>query len=47
VYYRNADPATYELCDLVCGQIQKRYARRAHVPRLFAQTAARARRPRR
>lgn len=47
VYYRIADPATYELCDLVCGQIQKRYVRRAHLPKLFAQTTARARRSRR
>ena len=42
VYYRIADPATYELCDLVCGQIQKRFAARAHVQKLFAQTTARA-----
>ncbi|MDK2123709.1 ArsR/SmtB family transcription factor [Parachitinimonas caeni] len=26
VFYRVADPATYELCDLVCGHIARRFA---------------------
>jgi len=35
-YYRIADSATYELCDLVCGQISKHYANRAQIQRTFA-----------
>lgn len=42
VYYRIADPATYKLCDLVCGQIRKRHAGQAQVQRQFAQAAPRA-----
>jgi DNA-binding transcriptional ArsR family regulator len=36
VYYRIADPRTYQLCDLVCGQIADRLAEeaRTHVPML-------------
>ncbi len=40
-YYRITDPATYELCDLVCGQIGKHYARRAELQRTFAGRLAR------
>ena len=29
VYYRIADPRTYELCDLVCGQIAQRLIEQA------------------
>jgi DNA-binding transcriptional ArsR family regulator len=28
-YYRIADPRIYQLCDLVCGQIGRRYAQQA------------------
>lgn len=28
-FYQVADPAVYELCDLVCGSLGKRYAERA------------------
>jgi len=36
VYYRIADPSTYELCDVVCGQIGKRYAQQAPIGRMFS-----------
>jgi DNA-binding transcriptional ArsR family regulator len=38
VYYSIADPSTYELCDMVCGQIGKRYAGDARLQRMFAAT---------
>lgn len=31
VYYRIADPRTYELCDLVCGQISERLMQQVQV----------------
>jgi DNA-binding transcriptional ArsR family regulator len=37
-YYRIADPATYELCDVVCGQIEKRLAGEAGIRRMFSAT---------
>ena len=40
VYYSIADPGTYELCDMVCGQIGKRYAGDAKLQRMFAGTPA-------
>jgi DNA-binding transcriptional ArsR family regulator len=30
VYYQIADPRTYQLCDLVCGQIAQRLIEQAH-----------------
>ena len=36
-YYRIADPRTYELCDLVCGQIGKRYAAETNLRRMFVE----------
>lgn len=36
VYYRIADPATYQLCDLVCGQIRRRHDGLARLHRQFA-----------
>ena len=36
VYYRIADRGTYHLCDVVCGQIGKRYAEQAGLQRMFA-----------
>jgi DNA-binding transcriptional ArsR family regulator len=42
-YYRIADPRVYELCDLVCGRIARRYARHAQ---LLGHAARPARRPR-
>jgi DNA-binding transcriptional ArsR family regulator len=38
-FYRIADPATYELCDLVCGQIEKRLVREAVLGKIFSGTA--------
>jgi DNA-binding transcriptional ArsR family regulator len=35
VYYSIADAATYALCDMVCGQIGKRYAEQAGTGRLL------------
>jgi DNA-binding transcriptional ArsR family regulator len=35
VYYQVADPSIYQLCDLVCGHIAKRYERSAHEANLF------------
>ncbi|MGZ8196711.1 MAG: ArsR/SmtB family transcription factor [Burkholderiales bacterium] len=40
VYYRIADPATYRLCDVVCGQIGKRFARHASLGDMFSAAAA-------
>jgi len=36
-YYRVSDPATYELCDLVCGQVAKRLVLQAEVLAAFKQ----------
>jgi DNA-binding transcriptional ArsR family regulator len=36
VYYRITDPAVYDLCDLVCGQIRKRYDGQVRLYRSFA-----------
>lgn len=49
VYYRIADPAIYELCDLVCGNLARRFERTAaqrdaFAPALPAPAAARRRR---
>lgn len=35
VYYSIADPAIYGLCDMVCGQIGRRYAEQSRMERLF------------
>ena len=35
VYYRIADPSTYQLCDLVCGQIGKHFAQQAELQAMF------------
>lgn len=35
VYYRIADPNVFELCDLVCGQIGRRFNERTTWQRLF------------
>ncbi len=40
VYYTIADPSTYELCDVVCGQIGKRYAQQAPIGRMFSAAEA-------
>lgn len=34
-YYRIVDPAIYDLCDTVCGQIGRRYAEQSRVERAF------------
>lgn len=39
VYYRIADPAVYQLCDLVCGNIARVHERAARGSRLFASAA--------
>ena len=46
-YYRIADPSVYQLCDLVCGQLGKRFAQTAEIGALFggAQQRRRAGRP--
>jgi DNA-binding transcriptional ArsR family regulator len=36
VYYQIADPRTYQLCDLVCGQIAQRLLEQVQVMRGFA-----------
>ena len=41
VYFQIADPAIYELCELVCGQIERRYERAADARALFAPVAGR------
>jgi DNA-binding transcriptional ArsR family regulator len=40
VYYSIADPKIYGLCDMVCGQIGKRYAEQAKMERIFRVGAA-------
>ena len=45
-YYRITDPATYELCDLVCGQIGRRYAKQLDLQRKFARSVSRSPRSR-
>jgi DNA-binding transcriptional ArsR family regulator len=35
-YYRIADPEIYRLCDTVCDQIGKRYARQVQMQRMFS-----------
>lgn len=42
-YYRIADPRTYELCDLVCGQIGKRYAEETNLRRMFVEISGKRR----
>ncbi|HSQ05347.1 MAG TPA: metalloregulator ArsR/SmtB family transcription factor [Burkholderiales bacterium] len=39
-YYSIADPSTYELCDVVCGQIGRRYAGQATLHRMFSTAPA-------
>lgn len=39
-YYRIADPKVYRLCDLVCGQIGKRYAGQSGLHDMFLAAAA-------
>ena len=47
VFYRIADPGTYQLCDVACGQIGRRYAEQANLRRMFAVTAEKASRKKR
>lgn len=44
-YYRIADPAVYQLCDLVCGQIAQRWAQQSQRRTLFALPAPAAPHP--
>jgi DNA-binding transcriptional ArsR family regulator len=39
-YYRIADPKVYRLCDLVCGQIGKRYAGQSGLHDMFLAATA-------
>ena len=39
LYYRIADPAVHELCDLVCGSIARRFEDVANTRAAFARTA--------
>lgn len=41
VYYRIADAAVYQLCDLVCGSLARQYERSAAERALFTQGAVR------
>jgi len=42
-YYRIADPKIFRLCDLVCGQIGKRYAKQSGRHDMFLAVSARRR----
>ena len=42
VYYRIADAAVYQLCDLVCGNLARQYERSAAERALFTQGPARS-----
>lgn len=42
VYYRIADPSVYQLCDLVCGNLARRFERAASERAMFATTVARS-----
>ena len=44
-YYRIADPKVFELCDLVCGQVGRRFEARASLQKVFL-AAARGKRSR-
>jgi DNA-binding transcriptional ArsR family regulator len=41
VYYRIADPSVYQLCDLVCGNLARRFERVASDRALFVTSVAR------
>jgi DNA-binding transcriptional ArsR family regulator len=43
VYYRMADPSVYQLCDLVCGNLARRFERVASDRALFVADVARSR----
>jgi DNA-binding transcriptional ArsR family regulator len=43
VFYRIADPAVYQLCDLVCGQIARQAQRHIEARAAFLPAAAKAR----
>jgi DNA-binding transcriptional ArsR family regulator len=45
VYYRMADDSVYALCDLVCGNIARRFERVASERAVFVNSAARAAAP--
>ncbi|KWT97028.1 MULTISPECIES: metalloregulator ArsR/SmtB family transcription factor [unclassified Variovorax] len=45
-YYHIADPAVYELCDLVCGNIARQFERTAPKRAAFVAPVARRGRPR-
>jgi DNA-binding transcriptional ArsR family regulator len=42
VYYRIADPATYRLCDTVCGQLGRRFADHAGLGQMFSAAAGKS-----
>jgi DNA-binding transcriptional ArsR family regulator len=42
VYYRIADDSVYALCDLVCGNIARRFEQTARDHQVFVKTAVRA-----
>ena len=41
VYYRIADPSVYQLCDLVCGNLERQFERAASERALFVDSAQR------
>ncbi len=45
VYYRIADESVYALCDLVCGNLARRFERVASNRAMFARTAGRSAAP--
>ena len=45
-YYRIADPKIFRLCDLVCGQIGKRYAKQSNRHGMFLAVSTTRRKPR-